>query len=131
MEELADSAESTMKELDSMKNRAYSTVSQFQTCEYCGDSVTGRQFYLFPCSHGFHSNCLLKKAAQHLEPAQLSAVRGIEDMLCQPALAAVVRSQQKNGGAGRGNESQSDARARAQVRRKIGVCFFSFFFRFL
>ena len=84
MEELADSAESTMKELDSMKNRAYSTVSQFQTCEYCGDSVTARQFYLFPCSHGFHSKCLLKRAPQHFEPAKLSAVRGIEDMLCQP-----------------------------------------------
>ncbi len=64
-----------------MKNRAYSMTSQHQRCEYCVDPLFGKQFYLFPCSHGFHSHCLLRRAPQHLQPSQLSAVRGIEDSL--------------------------------------------------
>lgn len=103
MDELALSAESSTKELESMKNRAHSLGSPFQRCEYCNETLlyygrvhqnhhthgtTGgagvqqqQQFYLFPCSHGFHAPCLLKRAPQHLDPAQLEAVRGIEEML--------------------------------------------------
>jgi hypothetical protein len=81
MEELAETADSTVKELESMKNRAYCMNSQHQRCEYCVDPLFGKQFYLFPCSHGFHAQCLLKRAPLHLQPAQLSAVRGIEDVL--------------------------------------------------
>jgi DNA-binding IscR family transcriptional regulator len=83
MEELAESTESTVKELESMKNRAYTLSSCHQTCEYCKDSLLGAntQFYLFPCSHGFHSSCLLKRAPRHLDPSQLAAVRALEDEL--------------------------------------------------
>lgn len=64
-----------------MKNRAYSMTSQNQRCEYCVDPLFGKQFYLFPCSHGFHSQCLLRRAPQHLQPAQWTVVKGIEDAL--------------------------------------------------
>ncbi len=90
MEELADSSEGTLRELDSMKNRAHTTVSQYQQCELCatgaggGDAMLlGKQFYLFPCSHGFHGNCLLRHAPRHMEPPQLSALRKIEEQIHQ------------------------------------------------
>lgn len=64
-----------------MKNRAYSMTSQQQKCEHCRDILFGQQFYLFPCSHGFHRMCLLQQSAQHLSPAQYSAVQGIVELL--------------------------------------------------
>jgi hypothetical protein len=71
MRELADSAESTMQELESMKTRAYSMTAQQQRCEYCSDLLLGKAFYLFPCSHGFHCQCLVQRCTQHLSPAQV------------------------------------------------------------
>lgn len=100
MEELAETADSTVRELESMKNRAYSMGSHHQRCEYCPEPLFAKQqaFYLFPCSHGFHCQCLLRRAPQHLRPAQLSAVLGIEEAL--KSLAGRVKD--------------SDTRARAQ-----------------
>jgi hypothetical protein len=72
MRELADSAESTMQELESMKTRAYSMTAQQQRCEYCSDLLLGKAFYLFPCSHGFHCQCLVQRCTQHLSPAQVT-----------------------------------------------------------
>lgn len=64
-----------------MKSRAYCLSSQSQICEYCCTCMLGDQFYLFPCSHGFHTNCLLKQAHINLDKSQLSALQGIESSL--------------------------------------------------
>jgi len=100
MRELADSAESTVQELESMKNRAYSMVTQTQRCEFCSDALFGSAFYLFPCSHGFHCQCLVQRCMHYLPPAQVSAVQGVEELL---------RSL-----AGKGKDLSLDHRARAQ-----------------
>ena len=89
-----------VQELESMKTRAYSMVTEQQRCEYCSDVLLGRAFYLFPCSHGFHCQCLVQRCAQHLTPAQVSAVQGVEELL--------------RGLAGRGKDLSFDRRARAQ-----------------
>ena len=67
------------QELESMKNRAYSMGSPHQQCEFCAEPLFGsRQFYLFPCSHGFHAHCLLQHVPKQLNPAQRAAVQGVE-----------------------------------------------------
>eukprot|EP01038_Epipyxis_sp_PR26KG_P012525 gene12525-16800_t len=81
MDELAESANSTVTELENMKNKAYSVSSQYQKCEHCSEVLFGKQFYLFPCSHGFHSHCLLKKVSQHLDSGSLNTIYSIQDML--------------------------------------------------
>lgn len=84
-----------------MKNRAYSMVTQQQRCEYCTDVLFGKPFYLFPCSHGFHCQCLVQRCVEYLPPAQVSAVQGVEEIL--------------RGLAGKGGKDFSlDRRARAQ-----------------
>jgi hypothetical protein len=72
-----------------MKNRGYSTVSSHQRCEICCDLLLGNQFYLFPCSHGFHANCLLRQTQKNLPPNQLQAIKSLEDSL--RALATRVK----------------------------------------
>lgn len=72
MAELADSAEAIVRELDETKNRGY-TLSSMQRCEICEAPLfnTSHHFYVFPCSHGMHSECLL-----HLAPELLSSGKG-------------------------------------------------------
>lgn len=62
MDELSASSEEIQKELDSMKKRGYSATST-QKCEFCPDALFQRQFYLFPCGHGYHCDCALDQAS--------------------------------------------------------------------
>ena len=64
-----------------MKNRAYTTVSQHQRCDLCMETLLGNQFYLFPCSHGFHAHCLTQNALKSLNASQLNEIRKIEESL--------------------------------------------------
>ncbi len=76
---LSETAEGITNELDSMKKRGFS-VSSIQRCEYCIKPLFSRQFYLFPCSHGFHTDCLVKRchSHQHLDAEQLATVKSLE-----------------------------------------------------
>jgi hypothetical protein len=77
-----------------MKRRGYSVSSQ-QRCEYCADALFSRQFYLFPCSHGFHGDCLLRRVYSHghIEGPQLATVRRLEEQL--KAVSARVKDADK------------------------------------
>jgi hypothetical protein len=82
MEELSESAEAINDELDSMKKRGF-CISSMQRCEYCTRALFSRQFYLFPCCHGFHTDCQLRQARahKHLAPAHMATVKGLEDQI--------------------------------------------------
>ena len=80
MHELAESTESIVSELEVMKKRGYG-FSTVQKCEYCNDAVFARPFYMFPCSHGYHSDCIMKRLSEHLEPVQVESVKGIQEKL--------------------------------------------------
>jgi hypothetical protein len=61
-----------------MKNRALSTASSEQRCGVCFGYLFDKQFYLFPCSHGFHGCCLLAESRKFLSSSQLSLVKDLE-----------------------------------------------------
>ena len=63
-----------------MKKRGYSLSSK-QRCEYCSDSIFSKQFYIFPCSHGFHSSCILKRAHLHVDKEELAHIKGLEEQI--------------------------------------------------
>lgn len=64
-----------------MKNRAYSTFSNNQKCEACFEPLMKEQFYLFPCSHGFHATCLLNQTIHLLSPLQLQTLQKLQDSI--------------------------------------------------
>ena len=80
MHELAESTESIVSELEIMKKRGYG-FSTVQRCEYCNDAVFVRPFYMFPCGHGYHSDCIMKRLSEHLEPTQVESVLGLQEKL--------------------------------------------------
>ncbi|PSN40464.1 Vacuolar protein sorting-associated protein 18 [Blattella germanica] len=58
MEEATRSAQVIREEIQTFRNR-YAFVQVRDTCAICDLQLLLRPFYLFPCGHRFHSDCLL------------------------------------------------------------------------
>ena len=59
MDEATLEAESINDEIEKLRNR-FITVSTEERCSKCNELLMHRQFYFFPCQHGFHTDCLTK-----------------------------------------------------------------------
>ncbi|KAL0278891.1 UNVERIFIED_CONTAM: hypothetical protein PYX00_000572 [Menopon gallinae] len=57
MEEASKSAEVILKKVAAFKHR-YSVIKSSDTCSLCELQLLLRPFYIFPCGHYFHSDCL-------------------------------------------------------------------------
>jgi len=97
MEEYKVSTSDIEKKIAELKNR-YLYVSSHQICELCGTSVLSHQFYIFPCSHAFHSDCLSAHVLPHLNPGQRRAVNDLQEQLAAELAA-------EGGGGGMGGSS--------------------------
>ncbi|POS83588.1 hypothetical protein EPUL_004950, partial [Erysiphe pulchra] len=58
-------------------DRRYAIVEPGEKCYTCGLPLLSRQFFVFPCQHAFHSDCLGKKV---LEDASASKSRMIKEL---------------------------------------------------
>jgi hypothetical protein len=58
MDEATASAESIKRDIEGLANR-FVTVEQGDRCWKCGLPLMTRQFYVFPCQHTFHADCLI------------------------------------------------------------------------
>lgn len=58
MDEATKSAEAIKNDIKSLKNR-FVTLESGERCDHCGYSLWSRQFYVFPCMHVFHADCLI------------------------------------------------------------------------
>ncbi|KAL0217957.1 hypothetical protein RCL1_008805 [Eukaryota sp. TZLM3-RCL] len=69
MEKSTRAADLTRKSLRELKNRSLE-VSDLDTCFICRKPALTKSFYVFPCSHTFHSDCLLTELSPLLSTAQ-------------------------------------------------------------
>lgn len=69
MEDSAKAAENVRDSLQTFRNRSV-TIGAQEKCCICGIFLLLKPFYLFPCSHKFHSECLEKKLVQLLGPQE-------------------------------------------------------------
>jgi hypothetical protein len=58
MDEATRSAESMKEYITGLKNR-FITVDAGEKCSVCSFTILTRQFYVFPCHHTFHADCLV------------------------------------------------------------------------
>lgn len=63
-----------------MKKRGFSSALS-QKCDRCCDLLYNQQFYLFPCSHGFHCDCLSKNVVKFMGESKAFKLRNLEDQL--------------------------------------------------
>lgn len=65
MEESAKSAERVRNELQTFRNRSVVIDGQ-QKCAICDVYLLMRPFFVFPCGHKFHNDCLEYQVSEHL-----------------------------------------------------------------
>ena len=63
-----------------MKKRGYG-CSAGQRCEYCLEAIFSKQFYLFPCGHGFHTDCIMRSLPDYMDSSTVELVVSIEKRL--------------------------------------------------
>lgn len=77
MDESSQTAANIKVDIAALDHR-YAIVEPGERCYACGLPLLSRQFFVFPCQHAFHSDCLGKKV---LEQAGVSKSRRIKE--CQ------------------------------------------------
>ncbi len=58
----------------------YAIVEPGEKCHVCGLPLLSRQFFVFPCQHAFHSDCLGRKV---LEQSNQGVSRKIKELQVQ------------------------------------------------
>lgn len=79
--EMADathSAESIKRDIDALSSR-FVAVEQSDKCWRCGTGITSRQFYVFPCQHAFHADCLISMAMEYLPAPALRRILHLQN----------------------------------------------------
>jgi hypothetical protein len=80
MTHLASTADTVSTELTAIKNRGL-VMDNSQDCFYCRRSAFSAQFYLFPCGHAFHTDCVMENMEKHLDTQQLMEARKLQTTL--------------------------------------------------
>ncbi len=78
MEEYTESADAIQAEIKSLSERTL-TMSNTQPCEGCYKFAISQEFYLFPCGHAFHSECLFRALRPYLLPEQVKRITELLD----------------------------------------------------
>ncbi|GFR83888.1 vacuolar protein sorting-associated protein 18 homolog [Elysia marginata] len=86
MEEATQSAEEIRKEIQSFRNK-YALVKAEDKCSSCGYPLMSRGFYLFPCGHKFHMDCLIAEVLPSLPASKRSQVEQLQRKLAESETA--------------------------------------------
>ncbi|KAJ8297008.1 Vacuolar protein sorting-associated protein 18 [Rhodotorula toruloides] len=70
MNEATRSAEAIKADIAELENR-FVVVDANEKCGACAQQLLTRQFYVFPCQHCFHADCLIQEVTKSLTPTQL------------------------------------------------------------
>ncbi|KAK8861498.1 hypothetical protein IAR55_002319 [Kwoniella newhampshirensis] len=80
MDEATASAESIKRDIENLTNR-FVTIEPGDKCWKCGLGLVIRQFYVFPCQHSFHADCLISMAMGFLPAPTLRRILHLQDEL--------------------------------------------------
>lgn len=60
MDDSARSSQSIQSSISDLSRR-YAVIQAGESCSICGYPLLSKQFYVFPCRHAFHADCLVNK----------------------------------------------------------------------
>jgi vacuolar protein sorting-associated protein 18 len=58
MDDVTKNAEAIKQDIAALEKR-FITIDMGERCSHCDQSLLTRQFYVFPCQHTFHADCLI------------------------------------------------------------------------
>lgn len=82
MDSSQHTAEQIRHEIAALDSR-YAIVEAGEKCWICGVAVLARQFFVFPCQHAFHSDCLGKRVLESASATKKSLIRELQGKLSQ------------------------------------------------
>jgi hypothetical protein len=82
MDEATRSADLLRVDIKQLRSR-YGFVAANQKCELCAYPVLSRQFYLFPCQHAYHADCLTREVVQHHSESQRKRIKELERRIAE------------------------------------------------
>ena len=80
MDQSANTAASIKSDIRALDHR-YAIVEPGERCYICRLPLLARQFFVFPCQHGFHSECLGKKVLEQAGLTQRGRIRELQASL--------------------------------------------------
>ncbi|KAK3357673.1 Pep3/Vps18/deep orange family-domain-containing protein [Lasiosphaeria hispida] len=74
MDESSQTAANIKVDIAALEHR-YAIVEPGEKCYSCGLPLLSRQFFVFPCQHAFHSDCLGRRVLEQAGPAKAKRIR--------------------------------------------------------
>jgi hypothetical protein len=82
MQQATESAETIKREIQDLSTRLV-VLDAGEKCVVCAEPLLSRQFYVFPCQHAFHADCLVSQVTAFLSSAQLRKVLDLQNQVAQ------------------------------------------------
>ncbi|KAI5123557.1 hypothetical protein M0805_003376 [Coniferiporia weirii] len=80
MDDTTKNAEAIKADINALRNR-FVTIDAGDRCTECHFPLLVRQFYVFPCQHTFHVDCLIGLAKEYLSAAALRRIISLQNEL--------------------------------------------------
>ncbi|KAF9428590.1 hypothetical protein BGZ94_001853 [Podila epigama] len=80
MDEATKSAENIRIDIRELRSR-FAVVASTERCTSCDFPLLTRQFYIFPCQHTFHADCLIKSLTPFLSTRQLKRLDELQEQI--------------------------------------------------
>ena len=71
-----------------MISTRYAVVEEEQMCCLCEYPLLTRQFYVFPCNHEYHADCLINRVTKYLPTREIRKLADIQEHLSREYKAA-------------------------------------------
>lgn len=92
MDESSQTAENIRIDIAAL-NRRYAIVQPGEKCYTCRLPLLSRQFFVFPCQHAFHSDCLRKKVLESASVSKSRAIRELQGLISKSLLKGAAREK--------------------------------------
>ncbi|ORZ19895.1 hypothetical protein BCR42DRAFT_225869 [Absidia repens] len=80
MDDATKSVNNIRLDVRSLKAR-FTELDQKDQCCICEFPLLTRQFYVFPCDHSYHMDCLINKTTKHLPFRQIRKLADLQEQL--------------------------------------------------
>ncbi|KAL1919217.1 uncharacterized protein VTP21DRAFT_1909 [Calcarisporiella thermophila] len=85
MDEATKSAENIRVDIRELRSR-FAIIHPAENCVICSLPLLSRQFYIFPCQHAFHADCLVGQVKRHLTSRQVRRLVELQEQLARELL---------------------------------------------
>jgi hypothetical protein len=92
MDESSQTATNIKIDIAALDHR-YAIVEPGEKCYICGLPLLSRQFFVFPCQHAFHSDCLGRKVMEQVGLGKSKRIRELQGLISKGMLAGAQRER--------------------------------------